>query len=115
MTRNLKQFLIFITTEIGLLIVAAIIIGVFGLMVLNNLVSAIKMDLRTAKLLVDDDEIGAEFLKTSWWREERSNKSWKLFDQLQFISFYVVANVGFPARLVFLTRYFNWANFGTIT
>jgi hypothetical protein len=97
--------------EIGLLIVAAIIIGVFGLMVLNNLVSAIKMDLRTAKLLVDDDEIGAEFLKTSWWREERSNKSWKLFDQLQFISFYVVANVGFPARLVFLTRYFNWANF----
>jgi len=97
--------------EIGLIIVAAIIIGVFGLMVLNNIVSAIKMDLRTAKLLVDDDEIGAEFLKTSWWREERSNKAWKLFDQLQFISFYVVANVGFPARLVFLTRYFNWANF----
>jgi hypothetical protein len=97
--------------EIGLIIVAAIIIGVFGLMVLNNIVSAIKMDLRTAKLLIDDDEIGAEFLKTSWWREERSNKSWKLFDQLQFISFYVVANVGFPARLVFLTRYFNWANF----
>lgn len=97
--------------EIGLIIVAAIIIGVFGLMMLNNLVSAIKMDLRTAKLLVDDDEIGAEFLKTSWWREERSNKAWKLFDQLQFISFYVVANVGFPPRLVFLTRYFNWANF----
>jgi hypothetical protein len=62
--------------EIGLIIVAAIIIGVFGLMLVNNIISAIKMDLRTAKLLVNDDEIGAEFLKTSWWREERSNKAW---------------------------------------
>lgn len=100
--------------EIGLIVVAMIIIVIFALMFLNNVISAIRIDIKTAYLLVDDEEIGSEFLKKSWWRDERSAKSWKLFDQLQFISFYVIANVIFPARLVSFTKFFNWANFGTI-
>jgi hypothetical protein len=99
--------------EVGLIVVAVLIIAVFGLMVLNNVVSAIRMDVKTALLLVDDEEIGPEVLKKNWWRDERSAKTWKLFDQFQFISFYVIANVVFPSRLISFTKFFNWSNFGT--
>lgn len=38
--------------------------------------------------------------RREWWRDERSSKSWKLWDQIQFISYFVLINALFSTRLV---------------
>jgi hypothetical protein len=93
-----------------LLAAAIIAIVIFGLMLLVGLFSAMPMDYVIAGILVDSSLLTTDFLKEAYWRDERSSKTWKMFDLFQFISFYAFINVQFPTQLIQFTRYFNWAN-----
>lgn len=98
--------------QVGLLIIAIIMIAVFILMFLNNIISAISVDYRTAGVIEDNENLlTTSFLKEAYWRDERSSKSWTLFEQFQFFSFYALFNVTFTSRIIQFTSYFNWANF----
>lgn len=98
--------------QVGLLIVALIMIIIFVLMIINNVLSSISVDYRTAGVIEDNENLlTTSFLKEAYWRDERSSKSWALFEQYQFIAFYALLNVTFPTRLIQFTRYFNWSMF----
>jgi len=45
------------------------------------------------------------------WRDERSAKSWKLWDQIQFLALYTITNMTYSTRLINLTSFFNWTAF----
>lgn len=97
------------TKELGTFAVAIIFIIIFGIMVILNVLSAIAVDFQTASYLNAENLLTVEFLKETYWRDERSAKAWKLFDQLQFISYFSLIGVAFPSRMMGFTRYFNWA------
>lgn len=96
--------------QVGLLIAAIIVIIIFFLMVFTGIFSAMPMDYVTASILKDSSLLTKEFLKEGYWRDERSAKTWKMFDLFQFISYYTFINVSFPTQLIQFSRYFNWAN-----
>lgn len=62
--------------ELGTMIVAIIAIVIFGLMLINNFISAMVVDYQTASLINDVNPLTVEFLKATFWRDERSSKSW---------------------------------------
>lgn len=100
------------TYQIGLFIVALIMIIIFCLMIINNVLSSMTLDYRTAGVIEDNEKLlTANFLKVAYWRDERSSKSWALFEQFQFIAYYALLNVTFPTRLIQFTRLFNWTMF----
>ena len=96
--------------QVGLLAAAIVLFIVFGLMLLVGMLSAAPMDYVTAGILVDSSLLTTDFLKEAYWRDERSAKTWKMFDLFQFISFYAFIDVSFPTQLIQFSRYFNWAN-----
>lgn len=104
-----QEWLVGNNREIGTFVVAIIFIIIFGIMVVLNVASAISVDYQTTAYLEEENLVTVEFLKETYWRDERSAKAWKLFDQLQFISYFSLIGVAFPTRLIGFTRYFNWA------
>ena len=96
--------------QVGLLAAAIVVIVIFGLMLLVGIFSAMPMDYVTASILIDSSLLTTDFLKEAYWRDERSAKTWKMFDLFQFISFYSFINVSFPTQLIQFSRYFHWAN-----
>lgn len=98
--------------QVGVVVGASILIAIWSLMLLNNLVSSISIDYATAIVLGNSEKLlTASFLKEFYWRDERSSKFWKLTEQLQFISSYVILAVSFPSELIQFCSFFNWVNF----
>lgn len=97
--------------QVGLLIAAIIVIVIWFLMLLVGITSAMPIDYVTATILSDSSLLSTEFLKEAYLRDERSAKTWKMFDLFQFISYYSFINVSFPTQMIQFSRYFNWANF----
>jgi hypothetical protein len=104
-----QEWLVGNSREIGTFVVAIIFIIIFGIMVVLNVASAVSVDHQTTNYLEEENLVTIPFLKQIYWRDERSAKAWKLFDQLQFISYFSLIGVAFPTRLIGFTRYFNWA------
>jgi len=80
-----------------------------GIMFIINMISAVMTAIKTAEI-TKDGKLSAEDVRKNWWRDERSNKSWMLFDQFQFMSYYIIVAVFFPTQLVEFCRLFDWAN-----
>jgi len=49
--------------------------------------------------------------KKLWWRDERSHKSWKMYDQMQFLSAYGIINAIFTTKLYNFLTFWNWSLF----
>eukprot|EP01121_Diplochlamys_sp_Union-15-3_P011566 TRINITY_DN3368_c0_g2_i1.p1 TRINITY_DN3368_c0_g2~~TRINITY_DN3368_c0_g2_i1.p1 ORF type:complete len:516 (+),score=73.24 TRINITY_DN3368_c0_g2_i1:168-1715(+) len=94
--------------EIGLIVLAIIFIVTLGIGFLINMISAVITDVRTGKN--SGGKLTADEVRRNWWRDERSNKAWMLFDQFQFMSYYIIVSVLFPTRLISFTSFFNWSN-----
>jgi len=107
-----RQWLVDSTYDIITVIFGAIIVFCFLVMFIINVISALMEDWRLATIMSTEGNEGDSTLaRTQWWRDERSAKSWKLWDQLQFISYFSIINAVFSTRLIQFTGYFNWANF----
>jgi len=107
-----RQWLVDSTYDVITVIFGAIIIFCFLVMFIINVISALMEDWRLATIMSTEGNEGDSTLaRTQWWRDERSAKSWKLWDQLQFMSYFSIINAVFSTRLVQFTGYFNWANF----
>lgn len=96
--------------QVGLLIAAIIVIVIWFLMLLVGISAAAPIDFVTASVLADSSLLSTDFLKEAYLRDERSAKTWKMFDLFQFISYYSFINVSFPTQMIQFSRYFNWAN-----
>eukprot|EP01126_Amoeba_proteus_P066412 TRINITY_DN9605_c0_g1_i4.p1 TRINITY_DN9605_c0_g1~~TRINITY_DN9605_c0_g1_i4.p1 ORF type:complete len:461 (+),score=74.31 TRINITY_DN9605_c0_g1_i4:1039-2421(+) len=87
----------------------------WAMMFLCNGYSMLKEDLNFAKIRSthrNPQFVGTKSLqKRLWWRDERSHKSWKLFDQMQFLSAYGIINAVFTTQLYNFLGFWNWANF----
>jgi hypothetical protein len=112
-----SEYYVFQQREPGIIVLSLLFVGIFFIMYIINVVSMFKWDRKTAGYLGSDnnaipqDEV-LPFIKRSWWRDERSQRTWKLFDQLQFIAMYSLINVAYPTRFILFTKYFNWSLFG---
>jgi len=62
--------------ELGTVVVAIIFIIIFAFMLVNNFLSAMVVDYQTATLVNQVNPLTVEFLKATYWRDERSSKSW---------------------------------------
>eukprot|EP01124_Arcella_intermedia_P005650 TRINITY_DN13342_c0_g1_i2.p1 TRINITY_DN13342_c0_g1~~TRINITY_DN13342_c0_g1_i2.p1 ORF type:complete len:1043 (-),score=215.29 TRINITY_DN13342_c0_g1_i2:52-3180(-) len=94
------------------IVIAALIIFSWAAMFINNSISAIVEDFRIAHNLETTDREGdAKSQRRAWWRDERSAKSWKLWDQIQFLSLYTITNMYFSSKFFNFTSLFNWTNF----
>lgn len=96
--------------QVGLLIAAIIVIVIWFLMLIVGISAAAPIDFVTASVLADSSLLSTDFLKEAYLRDERSAKTWKMFDLFQFISYYSFINVSFPTQMIQFSRYFNWAN-----
>ena len=97
--------------QVGLLIAAIIVIVIFFLMLAVGIFSAAPIDYVTASILATPALLSTDFLKEAYLRDERSAKTWKMYDLFQFISYYSFINVSFPTQMIQFSRYFNWSNF----
>jgi len=87
---------------------AIIYVIICSILVLINIISALVIDHRNATELVATKRLTATTIRKNWWRDERSNMGWLLFEQLQFISLYGLVTVGYSTRILSFTRYFDW-------
>lgn len=117
MNGTCSEYYVYQAREPGIIVIALIFVAIFAIMYLINVISMFQWDRRTASYLgsennvIPQDEV-LPFIKRSWWRDERSQRAWKLFDQLQFIAMYSLINVAYPTRFILFTKYFNWSLFG---
>jgi len=51
------------------------------------------------------------YQKRLWWRDERSHKSWKMFDQMQFLAAYGIINAIFTTKLYNFLTFWEWSLF----
>ncbi|EGG18841.1 substrate adhesion molecule [Cavenderia fasciculata] len=104
--------------EIGVIVLAAIFIGLIGLLFVNDIVSTVPLDMGRAKAYEVEFRTGTypkathEEASVLWWRDQRSSKAWTLMDQFQFISLISHMGVIFPSRFLHFTEYLDWTNLG---
>eukprot|EP01117_Protostelium_nocturnum_P019690 TRINITY_DN859_c1_g1_i1.p1 TRINITY_DN859_c1_g1~~TRINITY_DN859_c1_g1_i1.p1 ORF type:complete len:948 (+),score=271.71 TRINITY_DN859_c1_g1_i1:180-3023(+) len=98
--------------DIGIMAFAIIYIIICGILVLINIISAAVIDYtNSVDLIGASKRLDSNTIRRNWWRDERSNMGWALFEQLQFISLYAIVTVKFPTRILSFTRYFDWTCF----
>jgi hypothetical protein len=108
-----RQWLVAAPYDVITVVFVVIIIFFFLVMFFINAISALMEDWRLATIMSTEGHEGDSTLaRTQWWRDERSAKAWKLWDQMQFIAYFAIINVLFSTRATQFTGYFNWANFG---
>eukprot|EP01133_Synstelium_polycarpum_P006247 gene6247-7241_t len=104
--------------EIGVVILAAIFIGLIGILYVIDIVTTIPLDIERAKNYEVEFRTGTypkashEEASILWWRDQRSAKAWTLMDQFQFISLISHIGVIFPSRFLNFTEYLDWTNLG---
>jgi len=77
--------------------------------------SMLAEDLRFSKQRQENQNDGycgtKHYQKILWWRDERSMKAWKLFDQMQFLAAYGVINALFTTELYNFLTFWNFSLF----
>eukprot|EP01132_Coremiostelium_polycephalum_P002003 gene2003-2465_t len=104
--------------EIGVIVLAAIFIGLISILYLIDMGSTIPVDIKRAKDYEVEFRTGTypkathEEASVLWWRDQRSAKAWALMDQFQFISLISHLGVVFPSRFLHFSEFFDWTNLG---
>jgi len=97
------------------LVFIVVMMVAWGIMFILNAYSMLAEDWRFAKMRTENKSphyYGTKgYQKKLWWRDERSHKSWKMFDQMQFLSAYGVINALFTTRLYNFLAFWNWSLF----
>jgi len=87
----------------------------WGLMFIANAYSMLKEDLGYAKLRTKSGSTSyygtKGYQKTLWWRDERSHKAWKMFDQMQFLAAYGIINAIYTTKLYNFLAFWNFSLF----
>jgi len=99
----------------GIMAFAIIYIIICCILVVINVITALIIDHQNATELISTKRLQPQSIRRNWWRDERSNMGWTLFEQLQFIALYGIVTVGYSTRILSFTRYFEWTCFGKVS
>jgi len=104
--------------EVGIVILIIIFLAILGCMLLINIYSAVRLDIKRAKDFESEYKSGVAVKPTvqeaaiMWWRDQRSAKSWSMFEQFQFFTWFTHLALAYPTRILSMTRFVDWTNLG---